>query len=231
VCLRNLGDLQLALVIVRLYESDIESINNLVKSLLCVEILGYKTEPVVESTSSSGGGNGLGQISKHPDPKRISTDPFLRSMSYWALKDYKLALHTLFEIDVTTNNPMYRKDHSIISHVFNFYTFLKRHPLVLKQQQLINGEGVEAGGGGGCREEVTPVERRLHFVTAYYHLINGCPLLALDVLSKLPKYICTGGGGIRLGSNEASKEKLDNGNLPINSRKKIKSRIKITNLN
>jgi hypothetical protein len=36
---------------------------------------------------------------------------------------------------------------------------------------------------------VTPFERRLHFFTAYFHLVNGCPLLTLDVLSKLPKYI------------------------------------------
>ncbi len=36
---------------------------------------------------------------------------------------------------------------------------------------------------------VSPIERRLHFTVAYCHLINGCPLLTLDVLSKLPNYI------------------------------------------
>ena len=36
---------------------------------------------------------------------------------------------------------------------------------------------------------VTPIERRLHFTAAYHHLINGCPLLTLDVLSKLPRYV------------------------------------------
>ena len=36
---------------------------------------------------------------------------------------------------------------------------------------------------------VTPIERRLHFTAAYHHLINGCPLLTLDVLSKLSRYV------------------------------------------
>lgn len=128
----------------------------------------------------------LGVLSKQADPKRVSTDPFLRSMSYWFLKDYKQALNTLFEVDINSKKSSSSSSIAIISHVFNFYSFLKRHPLVIKQQQ------VEL-----CSEETTtdvldrvgPIERRLHFVTAYYHLINGCPLLALDVLSKLPKYI------------------------------------------
>lgn len=40
VCLRNLGDLQLALVVVRLYETDFENLSQIIKSLLSVEILG-----------------------------------------------------------------------------------------------------------------------------------------------------------------------------------------------
>ncbi len=34
---------------------------------------------------------------------------------------------------------------------------------------------------------VTPAERRLYFRTASAHLAAGCPVLALDVLSRLPK--------------------------------------------
>src|SRR5690606_17076336 len=33
------------------------------------------------------------------------------------------------------------------------------------------------------------VERRLHFQTAYYYLNIGCPLLALEILAKLPANI------------------------------------------
>lgn len=40
VCLRNLRDIQLALVIVRLYETDFENLSQMVKSLLSIEILG-----------------------------------------------------------------------------------------------------------------------------------------------------------------------------------------------
>lgn len=40
VCLRNLGDLQLAFVIVRLYETDFDNLSNIIRALLSVEILG-----------------------------------------------------------------------------------------------------------------------------------------------------------------------------------------------
>lgn len=127
-----------------------------------------------------------GGLSQHIDSSRVSTDPFLRSMSYWYLKDYKQALNTLFEIDMSKNSNSHEST-VIISHVFNFYTFLKHHPLVLRQQQL---EANDKNDTSKIRNyQVTPIERRLHFVTAYYHLINGCPLIALDVLSKLPMHI------------------------------------------
>lgn len=34
---------------------------------------------------------------------------------------------------------------------------------------------------------ITPSERRLYFRTASAHMASGCPLLALDVLARLPK--------------------------------------------
>lgn len=133
--------------------------------------------------------NSLGTLSKNADPTLVSRDPFLRSMSYWYLKDYKQALNTLFEVDIGDKDSDEQEQNIAISHVFNFYSFLKHHPLVLRQQQLMES-GVESQAENPVAGDmVTPVERRLHFVTAYYHLINGCPLLALDVLSKLPKYI------------------------------------------
>lgn len=78
---------------------------------------------------------------------------------------------------------------SIISHVYNFYSFLKYHPLIVKQQQLSGLAKDAQTTVSSSSVNIHPIERRLHFITAYYHLINGCPLLALDVLSKLPKYI------------------------------------------
>jgi len=138
-------------------------------------------------------------------------------MSYWIIKDYKQALNTLYEIDFDylSSDSHKRMDHlafgpyffssaavdnvnklhgSIISDVFNFYTFIKNHPLVLRHQMLEGNSGndlpVPIVNKFSVNETtVTPFERRLHFFTAYFHLVNGCPLLTLDVLSKLPKYI------------------------------------------
>lgn len=38
-------------------------------------------------------------------------------------------------------------------------------------------------------DRVTPTERRLFFATAHTHFKNGCPFLALEVLSKLPPVV------------------------------------------
>ncbi|CAF0710194.1 unnamed protein product [Brachionus calyciflorus] len=174
VCLRNLNDIQLALVIIRLYcESNYEEQNNLIRDILTNEILNSKT-----------------------------ADPFLTSMSYWFIKDYQNALNTLYDIDISHLDSLKTstglaslgntKD-SMISHVFNFYTFLKNHPLVLRQQQqqqqLNDNQNNLNFHQSKKVKEVSAVERRLHFIVGYYHLINGCPLLTLDVLTKLPKFL------------------------------------------
>ena len=168
VCLRNLNDIQLALVITRLYlESNYEEQNNLIRQILMNEIL----------------------ISK-------SSDPFLKSMSYWSIKDYKSSLNTLFNIDInhldilkstTVISFLSDSKDSMISHVFNFYNFLKTHPLILRHE-LSENAPVEYINNVKCRE-ISSIERRLHFFAAFYHLINGCPMLALDILRRLPKYI------------------------------------------
>jgi hypothetical protein len=218
VCIRNLKDIQLAIIIIRLYETDIDIAATLLRKVLCVEVLGYsvssngKTESLQDKLHTN-----FGELSDLPDTKRVANDPFLRSMSYWIIKDYKQALNTLYEIDFDylSSDSHKRMDHlafgpyffssaavdnvnklhgSIISDVFNFYTFIKNHPLVLRHQMLEGNSGndlpVPIVNKFSVNETtVTPFERRLHFFTAYFHLVNGCPLLTLDVLSKLPKYI------------------------------------------
>ena len=208
VCIRSLNDLQLALVIVRLYESDFDKLAGHVKSILFTEVLGYTLIP--ESSSTSGGGgvkksDSFGKLSDQPNPANVSQDPFLRSLAYWQVKDYRASLNTLYDIDIdvgqylnsTSKNKAAaaaaaaaassggNKKESIISHVFNFYTFLKHHPLLLRQQMVEETTASKTVASSS----LTPIERRLHFVAAYCHLINGCPLLTLDILSKLPKYI------------------------------------------
>jgi hypothetical protein len=136
VIINNLNDIQLALLIARLYETDEQ---NLVTNILNREIL---TKP--------------------------HSDPFYRSMAYWLLKDYDHALNTLLE------NEKFEQPHSI----FIFYDYLKQHPLVLRAKQLINEQS-----------NYFAIERRVHFQTAYYYLKTGCPLLALEILAKLPANI------------------------------------------
>lgn len=136
VILHNLEDIQLALLIARLYESEQ---TNSVTDILTREIL---AQP--------------------------HSDPFYRSMAYWLLKDYDQALTTLLKTDT------FEQPHSI----FIFYDYLKQHPLVLRAKQLSNDHSNHFS-----------IERRVHFQTAYYYLKTGCPLLALEILAKLPASI------------------------------------------
>jgi hypothetical protein len=197
VCIRSLNDLQLALVIIRLYESDYDKMSNYIKSILFAEVLGYTLTPEQSGTVKKS--DSFGKLSETPKAENVSSDTFLRSMSYWHVKDYRAALNTLYDIDLDTDKATKAhgnardsvatvKNESTISHVFNFYTFLKQHPLLLRQQLV---EDTKNSVSNNNSASLTPIERRLHFVSAYFHLINGCPLLTLDILSKLPKYIST----------------------------------------
>ena len=141
VIINNLQDLQLALLIARLYQDEQ---TNLVDSLLQREVL-----------SKSG------------------ADPFYRSMTYWLLKDYERALISLLE------NERGEEQQSILI----FYDYLKQHPLLLRAKQLKNEENRTETKDQGA------IERRVHFQTAYHYLKIGCPLLALEILSKLPANI------------------------------------------
>lgn len=80
VCLEKLNDIQLALVIARLYESEFDT-SAAYKSILRKKVLGIDSS-VSELNSLN--------ISMH-------YDPFLRSMAYWILEDYSGALETLIK--------------------------------------------------------------------------------------------------------------------------------------
>lgn len=69
--------------------------------------------------------------------------------------------------------------------VFNFYTYLRTHPLLLRREKAKVG----LNGQGSIADSISLIERRLFFTTAYAHLQAGCPMLALEVLSKMPKVI------------------------------------------
>lgn len=216
ICLNKLDDLQLAMIIIRLYEGgDLETVPETLKKLLHQEILGYR--------------QGVQDLSyAHPDP-------FLRSMAHWMLHEYNLALSTLLEVNVGSkhSNPMpsaavSRSNYAtplppmgdtnfegLHPSVFNFYLYLRTQPLIVRRAQVAQ-QTVKTGGsslihqnrsnespsktkrshmfniGTANRSDavaITPFERRLFFLTAHRHLRAGCPALALEVLSRLPTNI------------------------------------------
>ena len=157
VCVSRLHDLQLALVIIRLFEGDRGSTYN---RFLKEHILGIQCKSKADLVPHS--------------------DPFLRSIAYWLIQDYSQSLETLL---VTPTNCVKDCD---LDAVFNFYFFLRSHPLLLRRKYA-------DGQGDTCKyissvgsEKLTSFERRLLFHTASYYLQHGSPLIALDVLTKLP---------------------------------------------
>ncbi|NP_001374866.1 dmX-like protein 1 isoform 5 [Homo sapiens] len=173
VCLEKLNDIQLALVIARLYESEFDT-SAAYKSILRKKVLGIDS-PVSELCSLN--------INMHHDP-------FLRSMAYWILEDYSGALETLIK------QPIRENDDQVLSAsnptVFNFYNYLRTHPLLLRRHFGSSdtfSTHMSLTGKSGLAGTINLSERRLFFTTASAHLKAGCPMLALEVLSKMPKVI------------------------------------------
>ncbi|CAH1797131.1 unnamed protein product [Owenia fusiformis] len=189
VCLNKMEDIQLAMVIARLYESELDDVMpaNL-KRLFKEEILGYDAN-----------GENYRSARAHPDP-------FLRSMANWNLKEYNASLETLMDTGIGHSHPVRKKpgydSGDTKPQVFNFYNYLRTHPLLIRQQLastaadkgqsvLLSGfsHGAQLSAGSQnvtYTDKITPVERRLFFSTAYKHFRAGCPALALEVLTKLP---------------------------------------------
>ena len=170
-CLSKLDDVQLAIVIVRLYEGDIETVPETLKQILYKEALGRDKN-----------GENYHGSKAHPDP-------FLRSMAYWILQDYSSALTTLLDTDLGYDHPKNMnengsdKDESWVPpSVFNFYLYLRTTPLILRRHM----NQARSGTAESISEAITPFERRLFFITAHQHFRAGCPSLALEVLSRLP---------------------------------------------
>ncbi|XP_050306486.1 dmX-like protein 2 isoform X3 [Anthonomus grandis grandis] len=173
ICIHKIEDIQMAIIITRLYEGDGESL----KKLLYKEILGCDE-------------NG-----ENEDLTRAHPDPFLRSMALWALKDYQAALSTLLIGNAGTQHPSHdeeiRETKEADPNVFNFYVYLRTHPLLVRQHLTTRGQRKVWKDGKQIIAEdyITPLERQLYFATAHGHFRAGCPALALEVLSKLPHIV------------------------------------------
>lgn len=203
VCLTKLGDLQLAMIITRLYEGEHDATPPSYKKLLYEEILGCDAD------------------GSNQDLTRAHPDPFLRSMALWLLKDYSGSLNTLMLNNVGHNHVSYIDDDPLLRsdasqstnpNVFNFYIYLRTHPLLIRQyiassaqekkkaQVVLSGFSYTDSGLGGqgtqrgdkqvqVEDSISPLERQLYFTTAHAHFKAGCPALALEVLSKLPSKV------------------------------------------
>uniref|UniRef100_A0A665UUG2 Dmx-like 2 n=1 Tax=Echeneis naucrates TaxID=173247 RepID=A0A665UUG2_ECHNA len=172
VLMEKMEDLQLAMIVARLYEADFEN-SSTCQGLLHEKVLGCNRD-----------GSGYHCSRLHPDP-------FLRSIAYWIMKDYTQALDTLLEripkeddenpdVMVKSCNPV----------VFSFYNYLRTHPLIIRRH-FANPEGTATTVGftaeKSSADEINLIERKLFFTTANAHFKVGCPVLALEVLSKIPR--------------------------------------------
>eukprot|EP00090_Calanus_glacialis_P031935 TRINITY_DN5300_c0_g1_i1.p1 TRINITY_DN5300_c0_g1~~TRINITY_DN5300_c0_g1_i1.p1 ORF type:complete len:2845 (+),score=1055.83 TRINITY_DN5300_c0_g1_i1:272-8536(+) len=185
----RLDDLQLAILVGRLYEGGNDNNPPSVVAILKKYILG------------------INEDTEEYDVTQAHPDPFYRSMAFWIIRDYESSLTTLVQTNVGENHPKFTEDESVVlkkKHevdpcVFNFYVYLRTHPLILRQRVAKRSEDKSkalmlSGFKSNSTEKattfsedaVTPLERRLFFTTAHFHLRSGCPALALEVLSKLP---------------------------------------------
>lgn len=238
VCLTKLEDLQLALVIARLYEGEHDSTPPSYKKLLYQEVLGCDN-------------NGNNQ-----DLSRAHPDPFLRSMSLWILKDYSGSLNTLLLNNVGLNHPAHLEDDPLFRsdsnqstnpNVFNFYIYLRTHPLLIRQyiastaqekkkaQVVLSGFSYSGGENTQAptkiwgdrqiqvEDSITPLERQLYFTTAHGHFKAGCPALALEVLSKLPSKVIEPDdmSSLNSPSDEHHAELIDKGIFSDSSARKV----------
>lgn len=142
-------------------------------------------------------------------------------MIYWILKDYSESLSTLLQNNVGHLHPAYEDDdplfksdstHTTNPNVFNFYVYLRTHPLLIRQYIASSAQekrktqvilaGFSYGSDQNARDNkqktdkqllledtITPLERQLYFTTAHGHFKAGCPALALEVLNKLPSKV------------------------------------------
>jgi hypothetical protein len=214
IILSKLEDLQLAILIGRLYDGATENFPLCVQNILKDNVLGF------------------GENGDEIDLHRAHPDPFLRSIGHWILKDYEASLTTLLLRNVGHDHPSFASEDLVVLGskkseadplVFNFYVFLRTHPLIVRQRLTRHSEdknkalmlqgfkmgSFDKGSAGQADDSVTPLERKLFFSTASFHLRGGCPALALEVLSKLPANLAPDAGAIPKAPSQGGGGKVD----------------------
>merc|ERR1712051_270266 len=171
ICIDKLDDLQLAMVISRLYDGEINAVPESTVKLLHKHVLG---SALADGTD--------------PELEKAHPDPFLRSIALWIIKDYSGSLNTLVTPNVGEEHPKFTEEEATERtlkkkleadpSVFNFYVYLRTHPLI--QRQNLTNKKLERGSSldqtkdtAQFEDAVTPLERKLYFSTAHFHLRAG----------------------------------------------------------
>ncbi|XP_061426779.1 LOW QUALITY PROTEIN: dmX-like protein 2 [Lethenteron reissneri] len=186
VCLEKLNDIQLALVVARLQEANTDAPATY-QSILGCRVLGRNEVSGADAAATPE----LAELTRACELRK-DRDPFLRSIACWVKSDYSGALDALLEqpdsaCDADEDGGSGGSGGGSASPglcspgVFNFYNFLRGHPLIVRHHMLSHG-----GAGQRPADTISLRERRLFFATASTHLKSGCPLLALDVLRRMP---------------------------------------------
>ena len=216
VCVHQLNDIQLALVISRMYEGDTER-GPMVQHILNRYLLGRPSSQLPTA-----------------EPIAPSKDVFLKSIALWMLKEYPAALDTLVEGHKQPGQDTVSASQS--PAVYNFYLYLRNHPFLLRRGASDDVSDISSGLLGAPAtgtvqfkkpnssqtnrtaritgvgdEPLTLMEKHLLFSAAYAHLNAGCPMLALDVLSHLPNVAVEDDDDIEVESSarEGEQEKTD----------------------
>lgn len=79
--------------------------------------------------------------------------------------------------------------YEVCPSVFKLYTYLRSHPLVIRQLRLLAASKI--GDPAALMHQIEVLDRRLYFRTAYHYNAIGCPALALEVLTRLPEMMST----------------------------------------
>ncbi|CEF59911.1 DmX-like protein 1 [Strongyloides ratti] len=197
VIVERLNDIQLALVVARIYILQKDEQDAIIKELILKHVLGI-TENELEMWHSKGK---LRDASEFSDPiaysKDALKDPFVRSMGFFLIKEYFLSAHTLlmeaklninFEAAIGGGEETERS----LPDIYNLFVYLRNHTLVSLQRINISGLRTKADTwemSEWYKRVITVSERRLYFRTVHIHLTSGCPFLALNILITLPKNI------------------------------------------
>ena len=70
----------------------------------------------------------------------VKTDPFLRSIAFWLMAQYTDSLNTLLERR-REKGDLSRIQTATSASVFNFYIYLRNHPLIIRQQLTSTAKG------------------------------------------------------------------------------------------